>query len=242
MRPGSRRSPPGGFSLAELVAAMGIAVLLGAVLGGVLLAQLRLARHTAQRVLAADARRTTALILAGELRRILPADLRALTPDSLALRAFRGFGIVCTVTGTVVRVRYRGDRLPAPSKDSILVLGAAAPVAAALEATRRIDESTCVHSGGGVALEWDLSAPPPDAAILLLFESGSYHLSGRALRYRIGAGGRQPLTPETFSHPATRFSGHDERALRFMLSDGAAHREYAPAFAPPAPRIHADPP
>jgi hypothetical protein len=37
---------------------------------------------------------------------------------------------------------------------------------------------------------------PTDPVLGRIFEGGSYHFSGGALRYRRGAGGRQPLTPE----------------------------------------------
>ena len=47
---------------------------------------------------------------------------------------------------------------------------------------------------GSVGERWRLGAAPADPVLLRLFETGSYHLSGGALRYRRGSGGRQPLT------------------------------------------------
>jgi hypothetical protein len=36
-------------------------------------------------------------------------------------------------------------------------------------------------------------------AVVLIFESGTYYLRDRALRYRIGSEGRQPITDERFA-------------------------------------------
>jgi hypothetical protein len=52
---------------------------------------------------------------------------------------------------------------------------------------------------------------PPQTVLVRLFERGSYHLSGSALRYRRGGSGRQPLTPEIWSMPATRWVESAER-------------------------------
>ncbi len=64
----------------------------------------------------------------------------------------------------------------------------------------------------------------PEESIVLarLFERGSYHVSGAALRYRRGRGGRQPLTPEVFDTPPSGFVKEGgSLALEWMrLRDG----------------------
>lgn len=54
---------------------------------------------------------------------------------------------------------------------------------------------------------WVLSPPPARTVLTRVFERGSYHLVGGALRYRRGEGGRQPLTPERIMEG--RLTGHD---------------------------------
>jgi type II secretory pathway component PulJ len=198
-----RRRP--GFSLAEVSVALALTVLLGTLLSGLMIAQLRVARSVADHARDADAVRTTRVVLEGEARRMMPEDVRARAADSLSLRAFRGTAVPCDGAGTdLVRVRYRGDRLPDPRKDSVLVIAAAASHSVALIDSRGA-AAACASQTGEQVLQWRVSAPLHDAALLLLFESGNYYLSARALRYRLGAEGRQPVTAELFSHPGTRF-------------------------------------
>ncbi|HIF20809.1 MAG TPA: hypothetical protein EYQ27_02630 [Gemmatimonadetes bacterium] len=53
---------------------------------------------------------------------------------------------------------------------------------------------------------WRLSVTPDEPVVLArLFERGSYHISGKALRYRRGGAGRQPLTPEVLDTPPSGF-------------------------------------
>jgi hypothetical protein len=62
-----------------------------------------------------------------------------------------------------------------------------------------------VTTWGDTVETWRLDAPAdPHAVVARLFEKGSYHLALAALRYRRGASGRQPLTPEVWS-AATRW-------------------------------------
>ena len=144
------------------------------------------------------------------------------------LRAFRGTGIVCPPDGisNELVVSFRGDRQPDPEKDSVLLIG--------------VDGSRTVAglSGVGTAQEacgvgprppalWRLDRPVPvDIVLARLFERGSYHLSGSALRYRRGGSGRQPLTPEVWSMPATRWTESAERVGFDYAPSGraAAHR------------------
>jgi prepilin-type N-terminal cleavage/methylation domain-containing protein len=199
----------GGFTLIEALAALTLLGLLTALLFGTLAAQLRLARALADRAATADAVRVAAHVVGGEARRMTAADVRAAAPDSIAIRAFRGAGIVCAGEGAL-HVRYRGDRAPDPRKDSVLVVAAGAgPYSAGLTDVRPADGARECHAGPGEQLmQWTLAAGSrPAHGVLLVFEAGSYFLTARALRYRLGSEGRQPLTPELLLQPDTRFGG-----------------------------------
>ncbi|MDA1103771.1 MAG: hypothetical protein O2956_09275 [Gemmatimonadetes bacterium] len=132
--------------------------------------------------------------------------------DSLSLRAFRGTGVICgTVSSTEVTVAYRGARAPDPTKDSLEVLyadgtvryvalaAALAPGGAAVVGCEALAEDGAIGS-------WRFEpALPPGPVVARVFERGSYHLTGSALRYRRGASGRQPLTPEVWIDASTGF-------------------------------------
>jgi prepilin-type N-terminal cleavage/methylation domain-containing protein len=208
-----------GFSLAELLAVLALTGLLAALMFGVLAMQIRVARQVAARTATTDAVRLTIHVLGGETRRMVPADVRALAAESLAVRAFRGVALVCPATGDHVFVRYRGDRAPDPRKDSALVVtpGREPTVVAMTDARRASGMAPCVARAGEEVLRLTVPAPVDDAAAMLVFETGSYYLSARALRYRLGSEGRQPLTPELFLHPETRFHAGDGRSVALTL-------------------------
>jgi hypothetical protein len=195
-----------GSSLAELVVAMTVGGLLSALLFGLLGAQVRLARETARRIAIADAVRVTNHVVAGEVRRMAPQDLRALSRDSMAIRAFRGTAIVCAGDGEHLGVRFRGDRAPDPVKDSLLVVSPfAAERAVRLLDQRHAAVDGCFAMPGETVISWTVQPAIDMASVLLLFESGNYYLTAGALRYRLGAEGRQPVTTELFLPPFTRF-------------------------------------
>lgn len=225
------RAGRAGHSLPELL----VALFLGGVVLGALAISLsgteRLARWYGHRIETAEAIRTAAALLGAELRYVDPAaDLRQHGPNTLGLRVFRGAAIVCGTETGVLRVRYRGLRDPDPEKDSVLVLDGAGrtralaligsapanpapggpdPVGPAPGATGPVDP--CTPAPGEKAQRWTLPEHPPVATLLLLFESGDYHLSDGALRYRRGLSGRQPLTAEVFDDAAStlRVVAHD---------------------------------
>jgi hypothetical protein len=58
---------------------------------------------------------------------------------------------------------------------------------------------------GETVISWTVQPAIDMASVLLLFESGNYYLTAGALRYRLGAEGRQPVTTELFLPPFTRF-------------------------------------
>lgn len=72
-----------------------------------------------------------------------------------------------------------------------------APVASALLGSAA-HSAGCPLAAGESLYRWTLESPPLTGTLFLLFESGSYHLAGGALRYRRGESGRQPLTAEWF--------------------------------------------
>jgi len=186
----------------------------------------------------ADAVRTAATVLGGELRRVDPADLRAIGPDSLALRAFRGIGAVCgsDADGATI-VHFRGDRAPEPTKDSVLWIRSGAPPATvALVAVQPVAGPGCAGPAAGELQLWRTRPPLGERGVLLLFESGTYYLLGGALRYRIGAAGRQPLTAELFVHPPTGFASRGPGAVEYRLAPSASAADPAVAvshFPPP---------
>lgn len=177
-----------GVTLPELalVAWLFAVVLLG--LARFATAQGRLAAAAHDRVRAEDLVRTTAMVLDGELRHSATAD-RSVGPDSVRLRAFRGVGIICERNGSDVRIRYRGVRSPNPEKDSALVVTDSATAGVAFPVSGVAHDDGC---GQGYRLT--LGEAVPTRGMVLVFETGSYYLTGGALRYRRGRGGRQPVT------------------------------------------------
>jgi hypothetical protein len=143
-------------------------------------------------------------------RHVLRRELRHGTPgsdwtaelDSLALRAFRGAAVICvndTISARLI-VSYRGERAADPTKDSLLLLREDGGAEARALLGTGVATTSCTGPGDGVAERWTLDrAAPPGTLVARVFERGSYHLSTAALRYRRGASGRQPLTPEVLS-------------------------------------------
>lgn len=164
-------------------------------------AQGRLIATQHDQVRAAEAVRAAALILEGELRHLTSADVGVAAAESLQVRAFRGGGVICKSEGADILVRYRGMRLPNPAKDSVLLVTAREPGGAASFGV----EAGAADTACGGALRVTLtSAPEHPRGVALLYESGSYHLSSGALRYRVGRGGRQPLTEVLFHEAVFR--------------------------------------
>lgn len=219
-----------GVSLVEALAALTLSSLVVTLVVGMCSAQMRLANVTAARAVATETTRTVNAVLSGEARRSTAADVHAWSSDSLAIRSFRGTALSCG-TATGLLVRYAGDRLPEPEKDSVLVVQPAGDVVLGLFDSRPADGSCPVH-GDETVLEWRLDGAVPTPAVLLVFESGSYHLSARALRYRIGSGGRQPLTAEVLRHPFSRFTAGSERGIRFQLDADGHASVHTAMFAP----------
>ena len=155
--------------------------------------------------------------------------MRAVSADSLALRSFRGTGFVCARSGNELRLRYRGDRLPDATKDSVLLLPGG-------RVTHLLDAGAAPHActaqPGEAIVFIRLPGFVTDDAAALVFESGAYFLTARALRYRLGAEGRQPLTGELFLHPQTRFhSRMDGVGIDIAVQRGQT-RSFSALYAP----------
>lgn len=197
----------GGFSLVELVVALAVCGVVTASLLGVLAGVQRLARSQGVRLERAEALRIAESVLANELRFLEPrADIYDWAADSVALRAYRGGGVVCGVVNGSILVRYRGVRAPEPAKDSLLVIDAPGRERAVPLASSSRVEGGCALRDGEALYRLHADEATAVGAFVLVFESGSYHLSGSALRYRRGLSGRQPLTPELLDDGASAFT------------------------------------
>jgi type II secretory pathway pseudopilin PulG len=211
-----------GMALVEVIVA---SVLSSIVLGSAALllsGQSRLARSITDRSERNDATRSALLTMRAELRALkLPEDLRAVGRDSIAARIFRGVAIVCGFRSDWVYLRYHGLRHPDPAKDSLLQVGVE-NTAQLLSASPNND--ACSHDRGETVFAVTLSTAAPIGSLWLLFESGSYHLSTNALRYRRGAESRQPITNEVINDRLSSFSiASDSASLGLLLRQRGNH-------------------
>ncbi len=172
--------------------------------------------------------RVSRVVLRRELRfGVRGVDWVDFAPDSISLRAFRGVGVVCPdgALAPDLMVAWSGMRAPAPEKDSVLLLtGQGAWIRADLLSVRPTSD-LCATDPRTELQRWQISVTPEESIVLArLFERGSYHVSGAALRYRRGRGGRQPLTPEVFDTPPSGFVKREgSLALEWIrVRDGGA--------------------
>ncbi len=192
----------GGLAV-ELLLALLLGVVVFGAFAGVAVVSLQSALHLRGRAESLEAARTVWVVLDEELRPGEPGRDWWPTGDGegVRLRAFRGIARPCgeEEVGSARRtVLFRGRRAPDPQRDSVLVLGEDGGWRA-FHLERVESGSGCDPMPGEVVQRWSWdgagSSPP---LLLRLYESGSYHLADRALRYRRGTGARQPLTPEVF--------------------------------------------
>jgi hypothetical protein len=156
------------------------------------------ALSAAHRAEALETVRTAAWLLREELAGGDPEEAWWPGEDTIALRAFRALGMVRegSVMGQELLACVRGVRMPNPEKDSVLLLGADGHWRGH-ELERRVRSGgECTELEGGWEERWTVVPEPAQPILGRIFERGSYHLADGALRYRRGAGGRQPLTPE----------------------------------------------
>ena len=190
----ARRS---GFTLVEALVTLLLLLLLLQAASTLVSAMARAAAALADRAESLAAARATAWIIQEEVEGARAGlDVSVPAGDSVSVRAFRGTVFVCAaIPPRDLIVRWSGLRAPDPTKDSALVLLASVWWTEAELAARAPAPGGCGDAEGGREERWTLAEPLPDALVLRLFERGSYHLVDEALRYRIGFGGRQPLTP-----------------------------------------------
>jgi prepilin-type N-terminal cleavage/methylation domain-containing protein len=213
--PGSGRCA--GFSLVELSVAL---VLTGLLFGALIPSMVRMSRALEARIHRSDwvdAVRVVANLLDDEVSMSVPGRDWVVEPDGgMRLRAFRGGARPCPGAPTMpfegVReslVRWQGERIPDPARDSLLVLTPNGQWHAV-----RLLAHDAISAPGGCPLalgerwvrwRWEgpLAQRPLPAFVPLYFrvyEVGRYSIEDRAFRYRRGtAGARNPLTLELFA-------------------------------------------
>jgi hypothetical protein len=169
-----------------------------------------------------SARRLAAIVIGKELRAgVRGRDWIGSALDSISLRAFRGWGPVCgwgSESGRIT-VAYHGERAANPAKDSVLILTADGWRRANLTG-RASGPRSCETDLGGDSEVWTIDPPIPGALVVRIFERGSYHVSGGALRYRRGRGGRQPLTLDVFDSDRSSIEARADRVIFNLVADG----------------------
>jgi hypothetical protein len=205
--------PRCGAALLELLTALTLLGVLTAACAVLVHSQSRLARTVSENSAADETLRTTRMILRAEFQDIAPIDVRSIADDSVAARVFRAWAIVCDVDSTLATLRYRGIREPEADKDSLLVLGEEHAVAFAQAVLPR---EPCSVLAGEERIAVRTARPLRRNAVVLLFESGTYHLATRALRYRRGLEGRQPITDELIDDRTSDFRA-DPRGIVVRL-------------------------
>lgn len=214
-----------GFSVAEGLTGLLLTVLLLQLGWGVLRVHARAITELVDRAESADAGATVHGLLRQDLRGGLrERDSGPAAGDSISLRAFRGVGLPCDAgagRGDGLTVLFRGTRTPDPEKDSLLVLDRRGRwLRTGLRARRALvglAPGPCAAAASGTVERWRLSSGADDAVLLRLFERGSYHLTGGALRYRRGEGGRQPLTGVVLDDRASALDEGAGSVLRVRL-------------------------
>lgn len=152
-------------------------------------------------------------VIGRELRLMDPTRDLEVDPEVLTVRAFRGAGLVCGVDASLSSylVAFEGARQPDPGKDSLELIAADGSVSYAALTGVSAPTEPCALDGPAsspIVLAVD-SMPEQSPVAVRSYERGSYHLSGSAFRYRVGAGGRQPLTPEVWEDRETGWDATD---------------------------------
>lgn len=184
-----------GHSLVEAIVALLAGTVVCAGVAALAATQQRLTDARVPRLGGAETVRIVTTVLRRELASLDPAaDVGGAGSDTLSLRLYRGFAVVCSVAaGPRLFVRFRGEREADPTRDSLLPVlppgSAPVPITAS-------DHSDAPCPGEGELRVWRAEAPSIPGTPLLLFQRGTYSLSSKAFRVRHGAEGRQPLTGE----------------------------------------------
>lgn len=217
---GRERALRSGTTLAELMLVAWLFAFVLLALARFSSAQARLAAATAHRLRAEEVVRVAGVVLGRELRALAVADVVALSEDSVRIRAVRGGGPVCGGGGTDLLVRYRGMRRPEPEKDSLLLVHSGAARGEAFQVTGVATDPACA---GGLRITLGREPARPQG-MALVFETGAYSLAGGALRYRRGAGGRQPLTEAVLARGEIRPREGRGLALDLRFRADSLHR------------------
>jgi hypothetical protein len=118
-----RRLRPSGYSLVEISVVLFLFSLLTASAFAVLSSQRRFYATQLQVAAVRDEARVALTVLSVELRAASPVagDLYAIAADSVALRSYTGFGVVCGVSGDEIALRRIAGTFPGSPHDSVLV-------------------------------------------------------------------------------------------------------------------------
>lgn len=238
---GKGRDWRSGTTVVEMVVALGLLMVFASLAGTLLVRSLGAFRTTMDRADALTTLAVTRHVLGGELR----ATVGNWTfPDarSVEVRGFRGTGVPCPGSGVtdVLDLAVRGDRSVDPVKDSAWVLQSEGQwVGVAIDGRSATARDLCIPAlGPGWSQErWQLRAAVDRPVLVRFFEVGTYVLDGKALRYRRGAGGRQPLTPPTIDDDGSSWSPGrtgSGLALRIAPTLHAPAKEYHLHFRPRA--------
>ena len=204
---------PNGVTLVEVLISLLLGMAMVSMAWRLLAKQSTVAAKLVHRVEVLAARRMAAIVLGRELRAgVSGRDWAAPEGDSLAIRAFRGWAPICGEgpgSGMLI-VSFRGGRAANPVKDSLLLLTAGGWRLANL-VDRKPSTHPCGQDDEGGAELWMIEPPISGGLVARIFERGSYHVSGGALRYRRGLGGRQPLTAAVFDDVGSSMGGSEVR-------------------------------
>lgn len=163
-----------GWALAEAAVAMVLtAVVAAAALGGLVGLQRRAAGE-AERVAMASSLRTAAQVLHAELGSLDPGagDLVTASFDRMTYRVVRGTGIGCGAATDGIMVRtgtWRSLRLPAPGRDSLLLLEAGAAWRI-LPLAGPIRSATCPDGTPGLVFPTTALLPRDSVTVVRTFE------------------------------------------------------------------------
>ncbi len=199
-----------GVSMVEALMALVLGLLVIQLSLGIMARMRRIGGRLTRRAESMEAVRITRHVVGGEVRLGRPGrDWVVVGREELALRAFRGVADVCPwrPDSLTLLVSYRGSRAVDPSKDSVLLADREGTWLAAAVVRVSASGLVCPEAPDVSVERWRMArAAPPGVVLARVFERGSYHLSGGALRYRRGRAGRQPLTPEVLRTPPSGFA------------------------------------
>ena len=105
--PTASRRTRGGYTLIELLIALVLLGIVGAVMTRMMVNMQRGSRAQSQRVTLQGNLRAGMALLPAELRELSPADLVTTLADQVVYRAMRTTGVACAVSGNQVRLRNR---------------------------------------------------------------------------------------------------------------------------------------